>query len=121
FAALFDDPNLLVGLLETNGTVLDVNETAMAYVGADRDTVIGESFWTTPWWEAEMRPVIRGKIEQAATGEYVEYEASLTAPDGVRYSVVGVVRPVVDEQGDVESLIVSARDVTDRDQPESPR
>ncbi|WP_425601765.1 PAS domain-containing protein [Haloplanus pelagicus] len=114
FEALFNDPNLLVGLLETDGTVVDVNETAVEYIEADRDAVIGEPFWTTPWWGDEMRPVISEKVEQAAAGRYVEYDADLTKPNGNQYSVTGVIRPVTDESGDVVSLIVSARDVTDR-------
>jgi PAS domain S-box-containing protein len=114
FEALFNDPNLLVGLLETDGTVLGVNETAMEYIDVERDAVIGEAFWMTPWWDDEMRPVIEEKIERAATGRYVEYEADLTKPDSEQYSVAGVIRPVTNERGDVVSLIVSARDVTGR-------
>jgi PAS domain S-box-containing protein len=114
FEALFNDPNLLVGLLTTDGTLLDVNETAIEYIDADRDAVIDEPFWTTPWWEDEIQSVIKEKIDQAATGRYVEYESSLTKPNGEQYGVTGVIRPVTNESGDVESLIVSARDVTDR-------
>jgi len=113
FEAVLNDPNLLIGLMETDGTLLNVNETAMSYIDADRDAVVGEQLWATPWWSDEMREVIREKVERAATGEYVKYEADLQKPDGDRYSVTGVIRPVSDD-GEVTSLIVSARDVTDR-------
>ncbi len=113
FEALFNDPNLLVGLLEPDGTVLDANETAVEYIDAEREDVIGEQFWTTPWWDDEMQPAIQRKVERAATGQYVEYEAEHTR-DGDKYSVAGVIRPVTDNNGKVSSLFVSARDVTDR-------
>lgn len=114
FDALFNDSNLLVGLLDVDGTVIEANETAFEYVDGSDETVTGEPFWETPWWSDELRPAIREKVETAAAGEYVEYEADLTKPDGEAYSVTGVIRPVVDDEGEILSLIVSARDVTER-------
>lgn len=114
FKSLFNDPNLLVGLLKPDGRVVDVNDTAIEYIDAEREDVIDESFWTTPWWPVDRQPVVREKVEEAATGQYVEYEADLRRPNGDQYSVTGVIRPVTTDTGEVVSLIVSARDVTDR-------
>jgi|GEM_PF-466121 len=113
FDALFDDPNILVGLLDTDGTVLDVNETALEYVDADRNDVVGDPFWETQWWSTEVQTDIKEKIELAARGEYVGYDASHTGPNGEARDVSGVIRPVTDDAGTVRSLIVSARDVTE--------
>ncbi|MFB6220651.1 MAG: PAS domain S-box protein [Halolamina sp.] len=111
FDAMFNDPNILVGLLDTDGTVTDINETAMEYVDVETADVTGEPFWETPWWSEADRTVIREKVEQAAEGEYVEYESHSTGLDREPYSVEGVIRPVTDDD-EVVSLIVSARDVT---------
>ena len=113
YQAILNDPNILVGLLDTDGTLREVNETAMTYVDPDLDAIVGEPFWETPWWADEIQPVIQDKIEQAATGEYVEYSAELTTPNDEPYSVQGVIRPVTDDNDTVRSLIVSARDVTE--------
>lgn len=114
YRAILQDPNILAGILDTDGTLLEQNRTATEYIEADPQDVEGTLFWETPWWPAEMRPVMRENIERAAAGEYVEYEADLSKPDGEPYSVEGVVRPVTDDDGAVVSLIVSARDVTER-------
>jgi len=114
FDAMFEDPNILVGLLDTDGTVLDVNETALGYVDAAASAVTGREFWATPWWSDELRSEVREEVERAASGEYVTYDADLTEPDGTPYCVSGVIRPVRDEDGSIASLIVSARDVTER-------
>lgn len=114
FKAMFNDPNILVGLVETNGMVIDINETAMKYIEPNRAAVVGEPFWETPWWPSELRSAIKANIEQAVDGDYVTYEADLTDSDGKPYSVVGVIRPVRNDDGEVVSLIVSARDITDR-------
>lgn len=55
FEAIFQDPNILVGLLEPDGGVLDINRTAMEYVDAELEEVIGEPFWETPWWGGRSR------------------------------------------------------------------
>ena len=116
FEAIFEDPNILVGLLDTDGTVLDINQTAMEYIDADLDEVTGEPFWETPWWGEgdEIQAEVREWVERAASGEYVDFEADLTRPDGQRYTINGVFRPVTDDDGEVVSVIVSDRDVTER-------
>jgi len=116
FEAIFEDPNILVGLLDPEGTVLDVNSTAMEYVDADREAVQGEPFWETPWWgtDDDVRADVREWVDRAADGEYVDFEADLTRPDGTRYVIDGTFRPVTDEEGEVVSVIASDRDVTAR-------
>ncbi|WP_207592353.1 PAS domain S-box protein [Halomontanus rarus] len=115
FEAIFEDPNILVGLLETDGTVLDINGTAMEYVDADLADVTGEPFWETPWWGEGngVRSAVEEWTERAAAGEYVDFEADLTRPDGEEYTLNGVFRPVTDD-GDVVSIVVSDRDITER-------
>ncbi|WP_049924972.1 PAS domain-containing sensor histidine kinase [Halopiger goleimassiliensis] len=116
FEAIFEDPNILVGLLEPDGTVLDINGTAMEYIDADLDDVTGEPFWETPWWgEGDgVQEDVREWTERAAAGEYVEFEADLTRPNGDWYTLNGVFRPVTDDDGDVVSIVVSDRDITER-------
>ncbi|WP_265111732.1 PAS domain-containing sensor histidine kinase [Halosolutus halophilus] len=116
FEAIFNDPNILVGLLDPDGTVLDINGTAMEYVDADLEEVTGEPFWETPWWGGGdgVQDDVKRWTERAATGEYVEFEADLTQPNGQQYTLDGVFRPVTNDEGDVVSLVVSDRDVTDR-------
>jgi PAS domain S-box-containing protein len=38
--AIFNDPNLLVGLLDTDGTVKDINETALEYVDTSPEDIV---------------------------------------------------------------------------------
>ncbi|WP_424017239.1 PAS domain-containing protein [Halorientalis pallida] len=119
FEAVFEDPGMLVGLLDPDGTHRRSNETAMSYIDAGPDDVAGVPFWETPWWAGheDAQAMIKEKVERAATGEYVSYEADLTDAAGERFSREGTIRPVT-EDGEVVSLVVSARDVTDRKERE---
>jgi PAS domain S-box-containing protein len=114
FEAIFNDPNLLVGLLDTDGMVKDINEMALEYVDASREDIVGTPFWETPWWTEDYRATVKQWVAEAADGEYVEYEADHPTEDGGKATVVGNFRPVTDDDGTVSRIIVSAKDVTQR-------
>jgi len=113
YRAIFEDPNILVAVLDTDGTLLEVNRTAMEYIDTAAEELVGEQFWETPWWDG-ARTRIRRHVERAAENEYVPFEAALTTAGGEPYNVSGVIRPVTDEADQVVSLVVSARDITGR-------
>jgi PAS domain S-box-containing protein len=116
YQAIFDDPNILVGLIDTDGTVLDINETAMEYVDVTHDEIVGEPFWETPWFDhsESLQDEVKTWIDRAADGEYVDFEADLVRPTGEPYTVEGVFRPVTNDEGEVVSLIISDREVTEQ-------
>ncbi|WP_415663318.1 sensor histidine kinase, partial [Salinibacter ruber] len=68
----------------------------------------------TPWWETENRSAVREKVERVAEGEYVRFEAEHVTPDGEARTVTGIMRPVTGEEGEVVSIFVTARDITER-------
>ncbi len=117
FEAVFNDPNLLVGVLDTDGTVEAVNDTALAYVGAAWDDIVGERFAETPWWSEDHREDVAEWVAAAANGEYVDYEVEHPTEDGAGMTVEGTFRPVTDD-GTVIAVIASAKDVTERTERE---
>ncbi|MFB6139316.1 MAG: PAS domain-containing protein [Halosimplex sp.] len=114
FEAVFDDPHILAGVIDLTGTLRRVNRTAMEYVDGEREDVLGTPFWETPWWDDETRSDVERWVQRALQGEYVEYEATHTRPEGCSVLVVGTIRPVTDDAGDVTALVVSAREITER-------
>jgi len=117
FEAVFQDPNLLTGLLDLDGTLRRVNDTALSFINAGREEVVGQSFWETPWWDHDsaLQADLQDWIARAAAGEYVTYQSEHLRPDGLQYTIRGSIRPVPDEDGTVTALIVSGRDVTARE------
>lgn len=120
YQAVFEDPNILVALVDADGAVLNINQTAMNYVDASLEALRGRRFWETPWFAGDeaIQQQMRRWIGQAADGAYVGFEIDHTQALGVPLEVNGVVRPVTDEQGAVTSLLISAREVTERKQHE---
>ncbi|WP_254840997.1 PAS domain-containing protein [Natronomonas marina] len=120
YQAVFNDPNILVGLTDTDGTVRDVNQTALEYIDADLQEVIGDPLWEAPWFDHSeaVQDDVKDWIARAATGEYVEFEVELVRPGGDPYTVSGVFRPVTNADGEVVSLLISDRDITESKQRE---
>ncbi|MFC7256123.1 PAS domain S-box protein [Haloplanus litoreus] len=114
FEAVFEDPQMLVGVLSPDGRLRKANRTAMEFVDADHEDLVGRPFSETPWWPEERRSEVEAWIERAADGEYVEYDATHVRSETGRRSVNGTIRPVTDASGTIVSLIVSARDITER-------
>jgi PAS domain S-box-containing protein len=115
FEAVFNDPEAFVGLADTDGTVYRVNEPALSLVDVEHDEIVGTPAWETPWWnhDEQLKADIEDSVERAAEGEYVELEADLSALVPGELIVSGTIRPVTDDDGEVVSLIMSARDVTE--------
>ncbi|MGB9965675.1 PAS domain-containing protein [Halobacterium hubeiense] len=114
FEAVFEDPQMLVGVLDADGRVEQVNQTAMELIEPTEERVLGTAFWETPWWGEDLQSDVEEWVERAASGEYVSFEADLAQPSGDPYSLSGTIRPVTDEAGEVVSLVASAKDITEQ-------
>jgi len=116
YQAVFNDPNILVGLLDPDGTVVAVNDTAGSYIDTPAADLTGELFWDAPWFahSKALQSDIKSWVTRAAAGEYVEFEADHVTAEGDLFTVEGVFRPVTDEEGDVVSLLVSSHDITEQ-------
>lgn len=107
-----------VGLLDAEGTVLEINKVALDAVGLGLTDVEGQPFWTTFWWQVspEINQGIRDAIARAAKGEFVRWDTPLYAsPDGsVTIIIDASVMPVKDDQGKVVFLACEGRDITEK-------
>ncbi|MFD1645932.1 PAS domain S-box protein [Haloarchaeobius litoreus] len=115
FQAVFDDPMSFLGILDTDGRLLDVNERACEFAGVIADDVTGRRFWRLPWWEhsdAEQDRV-RSAIERAADGEFVRFKTTNVGPDGELAHLDTSLRPVVRDDGTVASIIAEGIDISE--------
>ncbi|NJD06973.1 MAG: PAS domain S-box protein [Methylococcaceae bacterium] len=120
FRAIFDQTFQLIGVLDTDGTLLRANQTALQFAGVSEADVIGKPFWDTPWWShsAGLQQRLRDAVGEAATGKLVRFEASHSGPDGQLRHIDFSIKPVTDTAGQVVQLIPEGRDITERKQAE---
>lgn len=107
----------LVGVLDPQGVVLDVNQTALDIGGLTRDQVIGIPFWETRWWnhDANIVAQLRSAVSQAAAGKTIRYDVTVRTAGEQRMALDFCLTPVRDQNGTVRLLIPSGVDITDRE------
>lgn len=113
--AIFDQTFQFVALLGLDGTVLNVNKTAMSFVGTTKEDVFKKPFWDTPWWDHSRveQTRLRDAIRQAAVGRLVRFETTHFGADGKRLNIDFSLKPVKGEDGKIALLIAEGRDITE--------
>ncbi len=68
FRAIFNSTHQFIGLLDPDGTLLQVNQTALNFGGLRKEDVVGRPFWDSYWWRysTEVRNRLKAAIRDAA-------------------------------------------------------
>ena len=115
FDAVFQDTQTATWVLDPDGSLARVNRTAREMIDEGIDAVIGESFWTLPWWTGTdaTRRDVRRLVRTAREGRFGH--AVVFQPPAETERVVDLsVRPVENERGDLVSIVVEGIDVTEQ-------
>jgi PAS domain S-box-containing protein len=116
FDAIFDDSRTATWVLDPEGALVRVNETAREMIDADVESIVGEPFGTLPWWAAPdaTNPDVQQMVANARDGRFgnavVAQPPHLEDPRVVDLSV----RPVENERGALVSIVVEGVDITER-------
>jgi PAS domain S-box-containing protein len=123
FHAIFDHSFQLIGLLTTEGIILEANRAGLEFAGVDEREVVGKLFWETPWWRhsSELQQRLREAVREAAGGKFVRFEVTHPDREGRLHYVDFSLKPVTDSAGHVIQLIPEGRDITERKLAEQER
>ncbi|WP_330633370.1 bacterio-opsin activator domain-containing protein [Halocatena halophila] len=115
FDAIFHDTRSATWVLDPDGMLTRVNRAAREAVDSNVEAVIGDPFWTLPWWhgDSQARADIRSLVDTARDGGFGNAVLIQDAVTGERVLELSV-QPVTDEYGDLVSIIVDSVDSTDR-------
>lgn len=121
FRAVFDQRQSLVGILDTDGIVLEANRKSLEFAGITRDAVVGRLFRDGPWWRhsQSLQQRMHEAIIGAAGGETVRFEVNCPRADGTPTILDFAVRPITDARGQVVFLVTEGRDITQQRRAES--
>jgi PAS domain S-box-containing protein len=121
FRAIFDSTFQFIGLLRTDGSILEINEAALEFGGFKLDEIRGKFFWDTRWWSLspEIQLQLKTAVAQAAGGEFVRYEVNVRGKDDRVMVIDFSLKPIRDESGSVLLLLPEGRDITERKQAEA--
>jgi PAS domain S-box-containing protein len=116
FRAIFNSTYQFIGLLNPEGTVLEVNQTALDFFGDKNTDIVGKLFWETPWWthSPQLQKRLKDGIMEAARGKLVRFEGEHFGPEGQRIVIDTSLKPILNEQGETVLIIPEGRDITER-------
>jgi len=116
YRAILDTTRGMIALLEPDGTLVDVNRTALERIGARREEVVGRPFWDTPWWthDPEQQHRLRQAIRRVAAGGHDRFESTHPAADGGMGYFNFFLTPIRDALGQVVYLVPEAHDISAR-------
>ena len=115
FRSIFNKTFQFTGLLTSEGTLIEVNQTALDFGGIQHTDIVGKPFWEARWWtiSPETQQQLQEAIASAANGEFVRYEIDVRGAGDRVATIDFSLKPVTDETGKVVLLIPEGRDISD--------
>ncbi len=116
FSVIFNQTFEFIGLLNLEGVLQEVNQSALEAIAVNKRDVIGKNVWETPWFShsAELQCQIRDSLALAAQGEFVRYEMYFPDRQGETLFTDFSLKPIFDAAGRVVSTIAEGYNITER-------
>ncbi len=74
--ATFNQSYQLIGVLNTKGEFLEVNDTGLSFINSKIEDVLYKNIWDTPFWGNSFKEVkvVKNMIDQALNGNFTRME-----------------------------------------------
>ncbi len=114
FRAIFNQTYQFTGIVDIDGTLVQVNDSALVPFNITREDVVGKPYWESSWWaqNKETHEWLKDVIRRAGQGETVRKETTHKLPDGGVLNIDFSIKPARDENGTILFLIPEGRDIT---------
>ena len=121
FCEVLDYIIAIAGILSREGILLKANEPALRAAGLERSAVVGRPFWDCYWWNFDpvAQEELRCAIARAARGEAIRYDAEIRGGGDARVVIDFQLVPHRNAQGEIDFLVASGADITDRKRSET--
>ena len=115
FRSIFNSSYQFTGILDVDGTVIEINETALAFANILAEDVIGKKFWDTIWWP-QSEPILEAlkqTVKAAAKGKFSRNEVIIYDLNKNKIPVDFSIKPIYNDQNKVVSLLAEGRMITE--------
>jgi PAS domain S-box-containing protein len=115
FRGIFDSALQFMALLKPDGTVIEVNQTALNWSMIEPGEIVGHPFWlSAPMRDnPALQAAILAGIRSAAAGATVREEHEMRGPGDVRAIIDFSLKPVLDKRGEPMWLVAEGRDISE--------
>ncbi len=104
-----------IALVDCEGCLLDINESALQATGCALEEVKSVKFWDAPWWkhiEGESE-LVRAGIAAACAGQRTRDQCQFESADGQPHVADRSFTPVFDQNRELRFIVVEGRDITE--------
>ena len=120
---ILDEMYQFVGLLDADGSVLDINRVALDGAGIRLDDIQGKPFWEARWWlvSKDTQNLQQALVQQARAGEFVRRDIEIYGQAAGEETIIidYSLEPVRDRQGTVVFLLAEGRNITEKKRAEA--
>ncbi len=113
FQGIFNSTFSFIGFLNTEGLLLEANDTAINMAGIKAEDVIGKYFWDCYWWQIskETQQGLKRNFKIALQGQEVVYEVAVWVANNKPVTILFSLKPIFDEAGKVIYVIPEGRPI----------
>jgi PAS domain S-box-containing protein len=112
--AIFNNTFQLIGTLSPDGKLTKINRSALNFIENDETSVIGRSFWDTPWWQGnDLKARLKQAVYDCSKGSFCRFETTYIHPNQGKIFIDFSLSPIFDEKGNVVFLLAEGRDMTE--------
>jgi PAS domain S-box-containing protein len=111
FQSIFNSSYQFTGILDLDGTFLQINETALDFADLKEKDVVGKKFWDAYWWPIPdmIRDGLKTVVKAAAGGEIMRSEIVVLDKNQEIVPVDFSLKPIFDKKKKVTSLLAEGR------------
>lgn len=115
FRGVFDQSVQSISLLRPDGTIIDVNKTALDIGRLTPTDVKGRKFWDAYWWNVShlTQQELQSAVMRAAKGGFVRYEVPAEDSIGNKVIIDLSIKPIRDKDGTIILLVTEGRNITE--------
>lgn len=115
FKSIFNTSYQLAGILDVNGTLVEINDTALDFSNTTADKVIGKKFWETDWWpktETTKKNLLKD-LRSALRGNFIRKEVVILDKNQNNIPVDFSIKPIYNKKNKIVSLLAEGRIITE--------
>lgn len=114
FRAIFDNVFHYIALIDSSGTLIELNNTAREFMREGDPKVLGRKLWEMSWWSPDqlVQDEVEKAVARASEGEFISFETKIYSENGDHLYIDFSLKPVADEKGDVKLILAEGHDVT---------
>jgi len=119
FKNVLDDMQTFAGVLETDGTLIFANNTAIKTAGVSESEVMGKKLWETTWFshDSNVREQLKLDIQNAARGNTILHDMQVNMNGSILWIQFNI-HPIFDNNGNVKFLVPEGQNIESRVQTE---